>query len=602
MKYLILLLFITCLLFQPLHAQQQKYDSLLHIIQTAKHDPQQLAAIIELTKRTTNFEDNISYGRKGLVIAESLKDSTAIGDLYQNMAQAFYFIGDYDSTASYYYRSIEMLEAKNAYKNLALTYNGLAKLFRKTGNYPRAHQFYDKAMDIYVSLKDKAGISLIYNESGVVYEYEKNYDAAIKNYTASLDICRQLHDEIGVSYALNFIAGVYVIQKKFKEAADYNFQALAIREKLKDTFSIALIYTDIGNMYLQEKKYDKAEEYYQHSNQYALSIHFADLMMDNYKALSNIAIAKGDPQKGLDYFKQSTVIKDSIYKISSAQKVEELSAKFESVQKEKQIQEQQFAITKRNYWIFGFILFFILMGALSYSWYRRYTLKQQGKLKSAIITQQALATQAVIEAEENERKRIARDLHDGIGQMMSAAKMNLSAMEQDILFPSEKLKNNYAKIVGLVDESCREVRTVSHNMMPNALMASGFGEAISKFIDRIQNNQIEIQLHTEGLDKKINAHVESVLYRIIQECVNNVLKHAQATQLDISIIKDEDGINATIEDNGKGFDMTRIKEFSGIGLKNIERRIRYLKGKVEWHSNPGKGTLVAIYVPTEKIS
>lgn len=599
MKHILFLLLFVRFFCSPLFAQNRVSDSLINVIHAKKSDKDVLAAIIKLTKRTNDFDENIMYARNGLIIAEALKDSAAIGELFQNIAQAFYFIGNYDSTASYYYRSIEMLESKNAYAVLALTYNGLAKLFRKTGNYPRAHQFYDKAMDIFVSLKDKIGISMIYNESGVVYEYEKKYAEAIKNYRASLQISKQLDDQIGVSYALNFIAGVYVIQKKFKEAEDYNFQALAIREKLKDTFSISLMYTDIGNMYLQEKKFDKAEMYFQKSNQFANSIHFSDLMMDNYKALSNIALEKGNPQKALAFYKQSTALKDSIYKISTAQKVEELSAIFESVQKEKQIQEQQFAITKRNYWISGFVVLIILLSALSYSWYRRYTLKQQGKLKSAIITQQALATQAVIEAEENERKRIARDLHDGIGQMMSAAKMNLSAMEQDIHFPSEKLKNNFSKTVSLVDESCLEVRTVSHNMMPNALMATDFGEAITKFIDRIQNNHTHIQLHTEGLNKKMDANIESVLYRIIQECVNNVLKHAQATQLDISIIKDEDGINATIEDNGKGFDVSRLHGYAGIGLKNIERRINFLRGKVEWHSNPGEGTLVAIYVPTE---
>lgn len=599
MKNYCLFTFIILFFFQTAMAQQTAKDSIFAITQSTKNPQKLLDAYYHLSFMQGNFDDNLIYAKKGLAIAESLKDSLAIGKFYQNLAISYYFKGVYDSTASYYYRSVEMLERKNAYIELANTYNGLAKLFRKTGNYERAHQFYDKAMDIFVRLKNRQGISTIYNESGVVYEYEKNYDAAIKNYNASLEICKELNDQLGISYALNFLANVYVTQVKFQEAEKNNLEALAIREKLKDTFSIALSYTDIGAMYFAEKKYDKAEASYLKSIELIAPRNFTDLMMVNYKELSAIATAKNEPLQALEYFKKSTALKDSIYKISSVKQVEELSAKYETAEKEKQIQQQQFEISKRNYWITGFIIFIILLTALVFSWYRRYTLKQKSKLQSTIIMQQALATNAVIEAEENERKRIAGDLHDGIGQMMSAAKMNLSALENEISFPTEKQKNNYEKIVSLIDESCREVRTVSHNMMPNALMASGLPEALKKFIDRINVKGIDIHLHTDGLDGSLDSNIKSVLYRIVQECVNNVLKHAQATHLDISILKDEDGINATIEDNGVGFNTSELNEFGGIGLKNIMRRISYLKGKVEWNSTPGKGTLVAIYVPIE---
>ncbi|MBS1730119.1 MAG: sensor histidine kinase [Bacteroidetes bacterium] len=599
MKYYCLFIFILIFII-PVRSQPPAIDSLLAITQSSQNPQKIMDAYYRLASMQVSFDDNMLYARKGLAIAVHLNDSIAMGKFYQTLAGSFYFKGIYDSTASYYYRSVELLEKKNAFTDLAYTYNGLAKLFRKTGNYERAHQFYDKAMDLFVRLKDKRGISLIYNESGVVYEYEKNYAAALQNYQSSLEICKQLNDQLGISYAMNFMAGVYVIQENFKEAEKNNLAALAIREKLKDTLSIALIYTDLGAMYLAEKNYEKAKSSYLKSIDLIAPKNYPDLMMINYKELADIATANNDPMQALQYFKKSADLKDSIYKISSAKQVEELSAKYETAEKEKQILHQQLEITKRNYWITGFIALLILLSALGFSWYRRYSLKQQSKLQSAIITQQSLTTQAVIVAEENERKRIAGDLHDGIGQMMSAAKMNLSALESEIHFESEKQKRNYEKIVSLVDESCREVRTVSHNMMPNALMAGSLPEALNKFIDRLYRNEVQIQLHTEGMDKGIDANTSAVLYRIIQECVNNVLKHAQATRLDISILKDEDGVNATIEDNGVGFHTEDLNHFNGIGLKNILRRISYLKGKVDWHSKPGNGTLVAIYVPIEE--
>jgi signal transduction histidine kinase len=134
-------------------------------------------------------------------------------------------------------------------------------------------------------------------------------------------------------------------------------------------------------------------------------------------------------------------------------------------------------------------------------------------------------------------------------------------------------------------------------MMPNALLKSGLASAVKEFLDKLDNRVLKVNLYTEGLNERLDSNVETVLYRVIQECVNNVIKHSGASSLDISLIKDKDGIAATIEDNGRGFDTKDRQNFEGIGLKNIASRIGYLKGTVDFDSTPGQGTLVAIHVP-----
>jgi signal transduction histidine kinase len=218
-------------------------------------------------------------------------------------------------------------------------------------------------------------------------------------------------------------------------------------------------------------------------------------------------------------------------------------------------------------------------------------------MKTELMKQQELAVKAVLEAEENERQRIAKDLHDGVGQMMSVAKMNLSAFESDISFNGSDQKQSFEKIIQLVDESCKEIRTVSHIMMPNALLKNNLGAAIHDFVDKLDNKTLQVHVDTEGLEERLDSNIETVLYRVIQECVTNVIKHAGATSLDISLIRDKDGISGTIEDNGKGFDISDKEKFEGIGLRNIITRIEYLKGTVDFDSKPGSGTLVAIHVP-----
>ena len=134
-------------------------------------------------------------------------------------------------------------------------------------------------------------------------------------------------------------------------------------------------------------------------------------------------------------------------------------------------------------------------------------------------------------------------------------------------------------------------------MMPNALLKLGLSSAVKEFVDKIDHHVLKVNLYSEGLNERMDSNIETVLYRVIQECVNNVIKHSSANQLDISLIRDEDGISATIEDNGVGFNPQLKPTADGIGLKNIIARVKYLKGHVDFDSSPGKGTLVAIHVP-----
>jgi two-component system NarL family sensor kinase len=183
--------------------------------------------------------------------------------------------------------------------------------------------------------------------------------------------------------------------------------------------------------------------------------------------------------------------------------------------------------------------------------------------------------------------------------MLTAARFNLNGISDKMTFSSEQEKLVFEKAVKLLDESCLEVRNVSHNIMPNALMKSGLGNAIKDFIDKIRNTHLQIELNTSGINGNIDGNMEIMIYRIVQECVNNTLKHAGATKLDISLINDDDGLHLTVEDNGKGFDQATLLPDKGIGMKNIRTRTRYLKGTVDIDSRPGQGTLIAIYIPTK---
>jgi signal transduction histidine kinase len=544
-----------------------------------------------------NFDDAISIGADALALATKNGDSVVVGELKREIGEAWYFKGKYDIAANYFYESVSLLEKTNDKVQLANSYNALAKLYRKTRDLKRSLENYDKAMNLFRSLNDSGGISMIYNESGVVFEYAGDYETAIDRYSASLKIAQRRNDPVGICYALSNLAGVYTLQNKFTEAENYLQQTLSIRKQLKDTFALALSYSDLGNTYTSAGNYEKAKACLDSSNAIADTMGYPELKRNNYELLSQIAEKQGNYQLALDYFHKRTGLQDSIFGIEKTRQIEELNTRYETEKKERMIHEQQSKLAKQKIIIGSVIALVILAGLLGYTQYRRYKWKQEAKMRTAILKQQEEAMKAVIEAEEAERQRIAKDLHDGVGQMMSAAKMNLSAYESNVHFKDEEEKEGFEKIIALVDESCKEVRAVSHNMMPNALLKNSLASAIREFIDKLDQKILQVHLYTEGLEERLDSNVETVLYRVIQECVNNVIKHADANTLDISIIKEANEIIATIEDNGKGFDTTDKEKFDGIGLKNIRTRVEYLKGTVDFDSSPNKGTLVALHVP-----
>ena len=596
-----LLLILLCISNAAVAQQTRQYDSLELLLKTSKQDTVVLKAYMVLGSDIgiKNFDSNLYYAKQGLAYAQTKKNAVYTGIFFNNIGAAYYFKGLFDSAAFYYYKSISLLQKLQALPPLGAVYNNIAKLYRKTGDYARALTFYSKGISIYQGLEDYDNLASMYNESGVVYEYQGKFTDALANYNKALGLKRKIKDSIGISYALSFIAGVYNQQQKYTEAENYALQALAIRQRIKDSFTIALSFSDLGDIYQAQGNFAKATQNYSASNNYIRNMHYPDFLSSNLKQLSDVAYKLNNYKAAFEYYRQYTSIKDSVFRLESAKQVEELSDKYETAEKEETIQQQKFQISKRNYYIAGISGLFIFGGLLGYSAYHRNRLKQQAKLQAEIVRQQDMAAKAVISAEETERKRIAGELHDGVGQMMSAAKMNLSSIEDEIPFVSVEQKNRFDKVLALLDDSCNEVRAVSHNMMPNALLKTGLAMAVREFIDKIDKKVIHISLHAEGLNEKIDANVETVLYRVIQECVNNVIKHAGANRLDIALIRDKDGVSATIEDNGKGFDTGKIDDFEGIGLKNIRSRITWLKGVVEWDSKKGKGTLVAVHVPLQ---
>ncbi|MBK6283049.1 MAG: sensor histidine kinase [Draconibacterium sp.] len=203
-----------------------------------------------------------------------------------------------------------------------------------------------------------------------------------------------------------------------------------------------------------------------------------------------------------------------------------------------------------------------------------------------------LATQSILKGQEEERSRMAKDLHDGLGGLLSGVKLQLGAMKGNLIL-SEEHGRTFNHALSKLDESISEMRRVAHNMMPEALMKLGLQQALQDYCDGLSESQ-DFKINTEfyGLEKRMESSFEIVIYRIVQELLNNSVKHSGASTILVQVMRQDKNLTITVEDNGKGFDIDPV--LKGAGLINIRSRVDYLKGQLDIKSEPGKGTSVYI--------
>ena len=544
-----------------------------------------------------NYVNALAKYKEALAIRIEAKDNNGIAMSYNNIGFVYKDLGDYDKAIPNFLQSLRINESINNQKSQAICYNFLASVYSRKKDFKLAYQNLDKAIAIQKKLNDNANLAISLHSKGSVFGDEKVYDSTIYYYKLA-KIIYEKNDDIRQLALINVdIAALFSKQSQYDSSIHYYKKGINYNNIIGNKRSQAESYTGIANAFLNFASLANCKLYLDSALSILAVTHRKEEYKNYYRTLSDYYKAMGNNDAALTSLEQYILFKDSLLNAESQKSIADLQIKYDVEKKDQQIILQHSEIGKRNILLLSLMALGVLMILLGFLYYNRLKLKQQSKLQNEIMQQQKKATTAIIEAEEKERKRIALDLHDGIGQLMTAAWLNLQAVNATIEDENTQQSQLISKALHLVDESCKEVRAVSHNMMPNALLKKGLVNAVREFIHQINNKNTNINLQTDGLSHPLQSHVETVLYRVIQESVNNVIKHAVASSLDISINQDEEGIDVMIEDNGKGFNITEAEKKDGIGLQNIKSRIQYLKGTVEWSSAENKGTLVAIHIP-----
>ncbi|HRB92764.1 MAG TPA: sensor histidine kinase, partial [Chitinophagales bacterium] len=352
-------------------------------------------------------------------------------------------------------------------------------------------------------------------------------------------------------------------------------------------------YCNLGAVYEAKKETDNAIKYYLKSIENCKAADYKLGVKNAYQLLATLYSSIHQPELAYQALLNSISIKDSIINEKTENKIVELRTLYEMEKKQQQIIQQNLKISRRNILIGTLFVIFILSIFTYVLLINRYKLKQDKKLQIELFKEEEKRTLAILESEENERQRIARELHDGVGQLLSATKLNLSAVYSN----TSNLK--ILQSLTVLDESIKEIRNISHNLLPDVLLKYGLISAIDKFVQKInQTNQLNVQFECNGFEESsLNNTEKLMMYRIIQESVNNTIKYAHANEVMIQLSADEREISLMVQDNGKGFDIKNINTNSGIGFKNMQLRTEFLKGKIDIESSINNGTTIFIEIP-----
>jgi two-component system NarL family sensor kinase len=643
---------ITC---NSLYAQDRErvIDSLTDLLRQSKADTNRARLYIMIGDRYEQRNDSISidYYYKGIALSEELQYTWGEAVARQYLGEVYLRKNKNDSTLLHLNMAMELSQALKDDKRMGHCANTIALVYSRNGDYEKALQYFLQAA-AHWEKRPETRLQLIscYNNIGSVFFTNGQHDKALEYNRQAYKIALEINDAIEIAYAACELAAALQKHGKAREAKEYVQKAITISNKEEDLFLKTVAWQNLGTVHLQEQNYNDAQaafnqaltyaRQYGDSTQIVLLLGYtgmAQLRLNNYPvaeqnlltalgyytniqdltglakiydALYNLETAKGNYKKGLDFLKLYHQYKDTVFTMDRATSLNAMEAKYQSEKKEKEIAQlsaqrtqQELAITQRNRLLIIAGLSLAIVLILSFFLYKNNRQKiviakqqqvlQEEKISSLQQQQQVIALQSMVNGQESERTRIARDLHDSLGGLFSTVKMHFSSLQHEVV----DLKGNplYKKSYELVDDAAEELRKIAHNMMPEVLLKMGLVPALQDFCNNVNaGKKLHISLQAYGMEKRLEPATEVMVYRIIQELVNNIIKHAQATEAIIQFNRNGNNLSITVEDNGRGFDPHEAEEKLSMGIQTIKSRVVYLNGRISIDSQNNVGTTVMI--------
>lgn len=609
---------------------QTNVDSLENVLETQELTPREQFGIysdICYFFVYNNPDKTLLYAEKAIILSQKEKNELWVSICYEYIGRAYEVKGEYNNAAEYYRKALDIAIKEKIEHQEAFVYVSLASLYGRLGksitsidyllkalliyekrdnerdkmqqalilsniaevhrgqeDNERAIYYLKRALEIAEDLDYTQAKMKIYNSLGDINRIEKSYDEALEYLEKAIELSALYNDKIMESVGLGSLALTYSegyqdhinAEKKAKEC-------LRVAEELNDPYVLIAAWRILSDVFIAQKRYKEGES----AALKAWRIDTTSLDQAS-NIIKNIALANvylEDKEKASYYFDKYIETTKKKFNINSQNLISDMQVKYETEKKEIRIatleKEQQLYL-----WL-GIASGVVVLLVLGVLFYRHRLNKQQ--VKQLEQEKQLIATQSVLDGETAERSRLARDLHDGLGGMLSVVKLNLKEMKTYSIVDAPDV-DRFNQALGMLDQSIGELRRVAHHMMPESLMRYGLKVSLEDYCRAIPNARFQYY----GSEERLDDRLEVVLYRCAYELVNNAVKYAEAMAINMQLIIDDGLVSLTVHDDGVGFDPEQVT--AGSGLDNIRTRVSAYNGKMTIHSSPGNGTEVSIEI------
>ena len=647
----ILKLSIVFLNVSPLIAQNEIIDSLRNQFAMEKTDSGKFEQSIHLSHNFLQFD--LDSSQKYIDQAERritfLSVKTAKPRVYYYQSLILKERGQFNESDSILREALKITDGESAFKSAI--FKQLADLNKKLGNYDEAIKFNLNSLEIDNKVKNNDGKIASYYSLGEIYQLIPNdLDLSIKYLDSALFYINATQPIVVQPEVFNLLGKAYYEKKDLQLALEYFHQSLnayaaqgniaeegrlsgnlgmvflnlgdnkkalyflkrslVARESFGEPSDLIESYSNLGGYHFKNNEFELSADYYNNAIEIAKVNDIQNrVLVDLYKALSLSYEYLGDFTEALFYHKEASSMELEALSEASNKEITRLRNNYERSNrereqlklKEKEL-EQAAVIENQNFEkaVIGALLFFLLIvSALIFMNYRRRQFIRSKEIQWLNQKKQADSLYQLMKGQEEERKRIAVDLHDGLGGMLTSVKMHFSALIEE--FPKTAKLTTFIKTQSLLEEANHEVKKISQNMMPLALKKSGLIKGVSDYSQSVESNLgIKMTLSFDGFnqDERFEETLEIMVFRIIQELIQNTIKHSNSPEVHIILEKTKRNLILEYKDFGIGFDPSDAGyETHGIGLKNIRSRVEFLRGEQIINTMPGMGLEMQLKFP-----
>jgi signal transduction histidine kinase len=510
-------------------------------------------------------------------IREKLGDSLGLAKCNINIASIYQKENKLKLASEIYLNCLKIFKERNLQKYVSTILSNLAQVLIKTGNTQKALQYAKEAVAFQKKNNETIPLTMSYVSLGNVYIALRDTPNAIKSYRSSVELAKSTGNNQAASAALNNLSLIAASQQQSNKLDSLVTQSDSLSKKigLNGSENVAVIAK--GKNLLRKEKFLEAKIcFFNALKSYSLNVYNPRALLDAYSGLIEANGYMGYGDSVSYYLNKSLVLQNEVIANDVGTQINDLEVKYETKEKETTIFLQNEKITQRNNLIIFIVVSTFLLVVISILLFSRYKTKKNKQL----IEQENTAAIKILQSEQTERMRIARELHDGIGQKLTVLKMYSSD------------ENTQQK--DLLEETINEVRSISHKMMPE-IINLGLVPAVKDLCAKINDGgTIKCVFECDQSQYlKFATDIELSIYRIVQEVLNNMIKHAQANQIKVSFSLKGMILRIHIKDDGVGFDTKKIHTSSGIGWSNIITRAKIISANLDV-SSTDKGTSVVL--------